>query len=439
MSNAVIRVEGIGKEYDISDLTMGYHTLRDTIVNSFSKPLRRVGRSARKEATIGRRRQFWALRDVSFTVDPGEVIGIIGRNGAGKSTLLKILSRITEPTEGYAEIHGRVRALLEVGTGFHPELTGRDNIFLNGAILGMQKAEIKRKFDEIVDFAEIGQFLDTPVKRYSSGMYVRLAFSVAAHLEPEILIVDEVLTVGDVSFQRKCLGKIDEVSRGGRTVVFVSHNMSAVENLCNAALVLQDGRIAFSGATKDCVDYYVNRLCSPSTDQYSPTVDLSSAPRRSTKYRPYLRGLQFLDGEGALLNGSLRMGDPLTLKLHVRLDRDTSRFQMGIGFNNMRGERIFTAHTVFQPHFREELAAGEHVYVCEIPSVSLVPGLYTLRIAMALAGEDVDIVENAARFTVIGSDFYGTGKVPWDGKVLMKHHWYAGSVETAHETVRSAH
>jgi len=233
-----IRVNHLGKKYTIGGPQEPYLTLRDAIVNSVKAPFRRLNQTPPDEG-------FWALKDVSFDVTQGEVVGIIGRNGAGKSTLLKILSRITAPTEGTVELHGRVGSLLEVGTGFHPEMTGRENIFLNGSILGMKKTEIEQKFDEIVKFAEIEKFLDTPVKRYSSGMYVRLAFAVAAHLEPEILVVDEVLAVGDAAFQKKCLGKMGEVAKEGRTVLFVSHNMNAIEQLCNSCLLLESGKIKY--------------------------------------------------------------------------------------------------------------------------------------------------------------------------------------------------
>ncbi len=242
MSDVAIRVDGLSKQFRIGARER-YRTLRDTLTDALSAPIRRLrrGPAGNPAETI------WALKDVSFEVKHGEVIGIIGRNGAGKSTLLKILSRITEPTRGHAEIHGRVGSLLEVGTGFHPELTGRENVFLNGAILGMKKAEILRKFDEIVAFADIEKFIDTPVKHYSSGMYMRLAFSVAAHLEPEILLVDEVLAVGDAEFQKKCLGKMSDVAKVGRTVLFVSHAMSAINMLCQRAVLLEEGRLACSG------------------------------------------------------------------------------------------------------------------------------------------------------------------------------------------------
>ena len=248
MSDLAIRVENLGKEYRIGTLNnQRYQTLRD----SLSSALKRE-----PQLPLGR---IWALREISFDVAQGTVLGIVGRNGAGKSTLLKILSRVTDPTEGYGEIRGRVGSLLEVGTGFHPELTGRENIYLNGAILGMQRAEIQRKFDEIVDFSEVGQFIDTPVKRYSSGMYLRLAFAVAAHLEPEILVVDEVLAVGDAEFQRKCLGKMSDVAQEGRTVLFVSHNMSAILRLTQETLVIEKGRLKMRAPTPAAVDYYLSQ------------------------------------------------------------------------------------------------------------------------------------------------------------------------------------
>jgi lipopolysaccharide transport system ATP-binding protein len=265
MSETVIKVENLSKRYVIRHAQQRerYATLRDSLANG----VRSIGRRLRRSAHRGQTEEFWALKDVSFEVKRGEVVGIIGRNGAGKSTLLKILSRITEPTQGRIEIDGRVASLLEVGTGFHPELTGRENIYLNGSILGMSRSEIKRKFDEIVAFAEVEKFLDTPVKRYSSGMYVRLAFAVAAHLEPEILVVDEVLAVGDAAFQKKCLGKMGEVARGGRTVLFVSHNMAAVQSLCDPVLWLQIGRLVEQGPVANVIRQYLETDSEQLTEQ----------------------------------------------------------------------------------------------------------------------------------------------------------------------------
>lgn len=266
----MIRVEKLGKLYHIGEKTP-YKTLREAITNIFTAPFKKLKNGLKsKEQSLS---YIWALKNVSFQIKKGEVVGIIGRNGTGKSTLLKILSRITPPTEGYVEVHGRIASLLEVGTGFHPELTGRDNVFLSGVILGMKKAEIKEKFDEIVAFAEIERFIDTPVKYYSSGMYVRLAFAVAAHLEPEILLVDEVLSVGDVAFQKKCLGKMGDVAKEGRTVLFVSHNMPSIINLCQRALLLKAGRLEKEGSPKDVIQYYLDTVRSASGQIVWPELD----------------------------------------------------------------------------------------------------------------------------------------------------------------------
>src|SRR5438093_4912943 len=275
MSDIAIKVQGLGKKYLLRHQAQGrsrYKSLRDVLIDK-AKSLLRPGR--RQGQAKAMREEFWALRDVSFDIKQGEAVGIIGRNGAGKSSLLKLLSRITEPTTGRFEIEGRVASLLEVGTGFHPELTGRENIFLNGAILGMSGAEIRKKFDEIVAFAEVEKFLDTPVKRFSSGMYMRLAFAVAAHLEPEILIVDEVLSVGDARFQQKCLGKMDDVAKGGRTVLFVSHNMAAVQRLATSALLLERGRLKAAGHVREVVSKYF------STQDVTVKKELANAAGRS--------------------------------------------------------------------------------------------------------------------------------------------------------------
>jgi lipopolysaccharide transport system ATP-binding protein len=285
MSELAVRIEGLGKEYRLGARRERYSTLRDQL----NKLVFGTFRAFRSRGECFEQSQpFWALKDVSFTVRPGEVVGIIGRNGAGKSTLLKILSRITEPTEGEVDINGRVGSLLEVGTGFHPELTGRENVYLNGAILGMRRADIVRKFDEIVAFAEVEKFIDTPVKHYSSGMYMRLAFAVAAHLEPEILIVDEVLAVGDAEFQKKCLGKMSDVAKGGRTVLFVSHNMHAIKSLCTKGIMLQGGRIYFDGPAPACVSHYLDQ-CSAGTRSpliASPETRAGSGEWRFTEVAP---------------------------------------------------------------------------------------------------------------------------------------------------------
>jgi len=293
----IIEIDRVSKEYRLGETGSPYGNLRETLAYAFAKPWSALrgssnGHSARKNNS------FWALRDISFDVEKGETVAIIGSNGAGKSTLLKILSRITDPTEGTVKVRGRMASLLEVGTGFHPELTGRENIYLNGSILGMHKTEIDAKFDDIANFAGIGKFLGTPVKRYSSGMYVRLAFAIAAHLDPEILIVDEVLAVGDAAFQKKCLGKMAEACARARTVLFVSHNLAAVEALCQRAIVLQQGSLVFSGTSKDAIRYYLQNISSETAQSRSHIVDLSASSSRSAKYQPQLKRLELYTGEG---------------------------------------------------------------------------------------------------------------------------------------------
>jgi lipopolysaccharide transport system ATP-binding protein len=321
VSNSIITVENLGKKYALRHLRdQRYIALRDVLVEKATGLFRRGRRNGQQDdGTAGQltsREDFWALKNVSFEVKQGEVIGIIGRNGAGKSTLLKILSRITDPTEGRVRIRGRVASLLEVGTGFHPELTGRENIYLNGAILGMTRAEINKKFDEIVAFAETEKFLDTPVKRYSSGMYVRLAFAVAAHLEPEILIVDEVLAVGDAEFQRKCLGRMHEVAKGGRTVIFVSHNMSAIRGLCTRAICLSHGELYTSGEVNECVARYLSHTRDEASECLkAPTLIGSALELRQLKFLP----------------NPVESGKPVTILLEFYARQPTRITELAIG------------------------------------------------------------------------------------------------------------
>ncbi len=407
----MIKVRNVSKQYALGGAEpLG--TLREALTRGFRSPQAKPG-------------TFWALDDVSFDVETGEVVGIIGANGAGKSTLLKILSRITPPTRGRIMLRGRMASLLEVGTGFHPELTGRENIFLNGAILGMSRQEIRARFDEIVAFAEIEQFLDTPVKRYSSGMYVRLAFAVAAHLEPEILVVDEVLAVGDAAFQKKCLGKMSEVTRQGRTILFVSHNMAAVENLCRRGVVLRKGRLIFDGGTSDAIGKYLHGISGGLDRGETHALDLRQAPGRPAQCRPMLTRVEFYSGDGTPLTGVLPMGDSLRIKIHFELNAPAAGIDAGIGFDNLFGQRIFTAHSSFEPAHPQVEDGGAQVFVCEIPSFTLVPGEYVLKLALDINGREGDIVEDAARLHVVESDYYGTGRVPWNGAIVLEHHWYA--------------
>jgi len=418
----ILEVNGISKEYVLGRHVGGPETFRELFQRKLAAPFRR---NDAPKLDI-HREHFWALRDVSFSVQEGEVVGIIGRNGAGKSTLLKIISRITDPTQGFIHLRGRLASLLEVGTGFHPELTGRENIYMNGAILGMKKAEINREFDAIVDFAEIEKFLDTPVKHYSSGMYVRLAFAVAAHLHPEILVVDEVLAVGDVTFQKKCLGKMSDVSKSGRTVLFVSHNMAAVENLCQRGVVLERGKVVFDGTAKDGVKHYLSGI-STAPGGTGHSVDLSLAKDRRSQQAELLRRIEFTtDGNRDLTEG-LPIGSGLKVHVHFDLPRPTASFNVGLGFDNIFGQRVFTAHSFFEPNRSHGEVVGPQVFVCDIPSLTLMPGDYLLRLWLDLNNSEADLINDAARITVVESDYYGTGKAPWNGAFVLPHNWYLES------------
>ena len=367
-----ILVRGIGKRYRIGASQQRADTLRDMI----TAQAQRIGSSLRgKRDRANESDQIWALRDVSFEVKRGQALGIIGRNGAGKSTLLKVLSRVTDPTEGYGEMRGRVGSLLEVGTGFHPELTGRENIFLNGAILGMHKKEIEARFDEIVAFSEVEKFIDTPVKRYSSGMYLRLAFAVAAHLEPEILVVDEVLAVGDADFQRKCLGKMGDVANSGRTVLFVSHNMSAILRLTQDSIVLDKGKVILNAPSSEAVDFYLNRGLSKVGERFweGEEVPVSSAP-----FRPL--AIRILDKLGQV-SDSVRSVDPIQIEIDYELTEDVTGLRVGFYLFTTRGEPIFTSFDIDSEElFKEFTSRPKGVYTsrCTIPSNTLNEGRFLL-------------------------------------------------------------
>jgi lipopolysaccharide transport system ATP-binding protein len=416
MSETVIDVEGLGKRYRIGAKQESYQTLRESLIagaRQLAKGLR--GKSGGPAAD-----EFWALNDVSFQVKAGEVVAIIGRNGAGKSTLLKILSRITEPTTGRAVLRGRVGSLLEVGTGFHLELTGRENIYLSGIILGMRRAEVQRRFDEIVAFAGVEKFLDTPIKRYSSGMSVRLGFAVAAHLEPEILIVDEVLAVGDAEFQKKCLGKMGEVARGGRTVLFVSHNMAAVQALCSRGILLTEGAVGFAGSAEQAVAKYVELFSSSSM-----FVDLKTVSDRQGKGPIRLERFRVLDERGEVID-ACQPGKGVTLELHYASEAPLAgrRVALGVVFMRQPGEGLFVCNTE---------AAGldtgtlpeTGVFRCRIDRLPLSPGRYPLWFNCVVDGEFSDSISGAAALNVVEGDFFGTGKMPFAqlSPLLVPHTW----------------
>ena len=388
-----LRVHDLGKRYRLGTQIDAYATLRDLLADAVSASFRR---SKRKHHPTDE--TLWALRHVSFELPQGKVLGIIGKNGAGKSTLLKILSRVTEPTEGYAEIRGRVGSLLEVGTGFHPELTGRENIYLNGAILGMRREEIDRKFDEIVAFSEIGRFLDTPVKRYSSGMYVRLAFAVAAHLEPEILVVDEVLAVGDAAFQRKCLGRMSDVAQGGRTVLFVSHNMSAILNLTEEAIVLDKGQIVFHGPTTEAVDFYLSSAMMRSGERVWQPEEV---PAAAYPFRPL--ALRVKDARGRATD-TVRSTEPVTVEVEYALDAPLRGLRVGIYLLSMRGEYAFTSFDTDDLDLFERWEtrpAGRYISRCTIPADLLNGGRYLISVnASAYGVKRYFHEDNAAAFVV---------------------------------------
>jgi lipopolysaccharide transport system ATP-binding protein len=413
---SVITVDNLGKSYRVGHRTgERYIALRDVIAQAAYNTVRKTGDLLRGRAIVDgdEIEEFWALRNVSFAVEQGEAIGIIGRNGAGKSTLLKILSRITEPSEGQARIRGRVASLLEVGTGFHPELTGRENIYLNGAILGMKRAEIRRRFDEIVAFAEVEQFLDTPVKRYSSGMYMRLAFAVAAHLEPDILVVDEVLAVGDAAFQKKCLGKMSDVTQGGRTVLFVSHNLGAVNALCGRCLLLEHGRVAACGSVEAVTRRYLGQ------EKQSP-ASVTFEPRGVASLLSV--GLQDRAGTPANV---FDMRHPIWVRLEFRLAQRIAGLQVAIAVFDGKGERIFYHSNAYAEPSRMVDDAGVHTLYARLPEMFLVPGRYSINAALLIPNVEIyDLRESAVAFEVEDGGS-GRHEFGWNGMgcVLANVEW----------------
>jgi lipopolysaccharide transport system ATP-binding protein len=400
-----VRVENLSKQYRIGTRKQSAaRNLTEAVVAGATAAWRRLMRPHRTNGEPDS--ALWALKDVSFDVQPGEVVGIIGRNGAGKSTLLKILSRIVEPSEGRAAVRGRLGSLLEVGTGFHPELTGRENVYLNGSILGMSRREISRQFDEIVAFAEIDRFLDTPVKRYSSGMYVRLAFAVAAHLQPEILIVDEVLAVGDACFQKKCLGKMESVGRSGRTVLFVSHNLAAVNSLCNRCLYLANGSIVMDDEPAQVLAGYAAAAASSA----APWCDLRQHPGRPAGMRAIMTDVELRGQSGP--SAVLPMGGSLAIAVRFDARPLCLRPVLGVVIKDYYGTPLFGINNRIIPGFQFADPVAEAEIVCRYEELPLMPGHYGIDLYLGNDSADVDIVHDAVAFEVEPADVFGSGKVP---------------------------
>ncbi len=414
--NPIIEVKNLGKQYQIGE-RQSYLALRDVLTNIAKAPARWFGNKVKSALGQTDANEFWALKDVNFTVEQGEVLGIIGRNGAGKSTLLKILSQITPPTTGEIKLRGRVGSLLEVGTGFHPELTGRENIYLNGAILGMRKKEIEKKFDEIVEFAGIGQFLDTPVKRYSSGMYVRLAFAVAAHLEPDILIIDEVLAVGDVEFQKKCLGKMEDVTnKDGRTVLFVSHNMSAIEHLCQKCIYLEKGTIRMIGETRDVVSSYLTD-CSVFGSTF-----LGDRKDRRGNGKIKMLDVYFTNEIGKRISFLPAGKDVFVCCEYEVVDKNIRNFNFGFSIDTLPDQNRI-AH-IGNKVTNQNINASSGIFKIKVSRLPLNVGKYQFAVICTDSAIEIyDWVQNAGQFEVEPGYFYNSGRMPSvsDGFVLMDY------------------
>jgi len=403
-----ISVSGLGKEYQLGATVTG--SLRDVL----SAPANWLRKRPKAES-------FWALKDINFEVQPGEVVGVIGRNGAGKSTLLKIMSRITSPSTGSIELRGRLTSLLEVGTGFHPELTGRENVYLNGAIMGMRKREIARKFDEIVAFAEVDRFLDTPVKRYSSGMYVRLAFAVAAHLEPDILIIDEVLAVGDAQFQKKCLGKIENVAGSGRAVMFVSHNMATMSALCTRALHLAHGKLMVDGSVRNAVDAHLQDLEQLGS---APLVDRSD---RSGDGRLRFTGYWLENDTGDVVPNAL-LGDEVSVCLSYTASSSLEQVYVAFDIRDSLGEAVTNLNTADVGSDFIRVPAGEGVFRCKLTHFPIRAGRYHGNIYCSSRGHICDFLQAGLFIDVEDGDFYGTGSLRNPCRVMLDQQWSQRSV-----------
>ena len=408
----IIKVEDLSKLYYLGGSGAAYSTLRETVMDVARRPLRYLRGTSNTEI-------LWALKDVSFEVAPGDVVGIIGRNGAGKSTLLKVLSRIAEPTTGRVELYGRVASLLEVGTGFHPELTGRENIFLNGSILGMTRREIETKFDEIVAFAEVEKFIETPVKRYSSGMYVRLAFAVAAHLEPEILVVDEVLAVGDAAFQKKCLGRMRDVASTGRTVIFVSHNMAAVSSLCSKAMVLWEGKVEYPlGSVEAAIQQYLTQVHNVTKTKLADRTD------RQGNGKVRIKDFVAFDKQGNELE-YLATGQEVDFRIYYSSNEtNLQNVAVAIGISSNSGSFVsMLSNQVAGETF--ETIARDGYFTCKIKKLPLMPGNYTAGLIVRANDVILDWIQQAVTLVVEPGDFYGTGRMPpaSHSGVLLEQEW----------------
>ena len=436
MSETAIRVEGLGKRYHIGVRQEKYRTFRGLVSSALTKPVNAVRSLAHRNGHSKNDNTLWALKNISFDIKRGEVVGVIGGNGAGKSTLLKILSRITDPTEGLADIHGRVGSLLEVGTGFHPELTGRENTSLNGAILGMSRKEIESKFDEIVAFAEIEKFVDTPVKHYSSGMYLRLAFAVAAHLDPEILLVDEVLAVGDAAFQKKCLGKMGEAARRGRTVLFVSHNIGAISQLCSKGLLLNGGELLYQGEIGRVIDRYLRK---GNQGHLAAVIDTSQSSNRSGTGAGRIVTVELIDREGRS-TASFAIGQPLEIKLRLELDRDLPTLVAGIEIKSQSGVPLVNLRSDSQGIYFGPYRAGTKVELSlRIPGLPFYPGIYSVDPWFGeKRGKRVDQITDEVKIALDSKGLYRSEKLFQKGRgiVVMDGDWSGPSMSCGVSTVK---